>query len=102
MAKALTKEDLVYILQSIFKISAQENNAFQMLNDGLYAEGHHVDLQAHEDDSDKHIDACIREILTKFSVSSEGLLLYGDKVITTSVSKKEGNSIGIEEDGLYG
>ena len=31
MAKALTREDLLYILQSIFRISKESENAFSVL-----------------------------------------------------------------------
>lgn len=101
MAKALTREDLLYILQSIFRLSDQENNAFQMLNDGLYVEDYHTDLQAHVDNSDVHVDANLKQILTGFSISEAGLLLHDGTPVTMAVSKKEGNSISIEIDGLY-
>ena len=101
MAKALTREDLLYILQSIFRLSEQENNAFQMLNDGLYVEDYHVDLQAHVDDENVHVDADIKNILTGFSISEAGLLLHNGTPVTMAVSKKEGNSISVEIDGLY-
>lgn len=101
MAKALTREDLLYILQSLFRISEQQNNAFQMLNDGLYVEDYHADLQSHSDNDDVHIDAAIKEILAGFSISEAGLLMHNSNPVTMAVSQKEGNSILIELDGLY-
>ena len=54
--KALTKEDLMYILQSIFHLSDEPNNAFKMLNDGLYVQDYHNDLQNSNDNLQNHID----------------------------------------------
>ena len=45
MAKALTKEDLIYILNSIFRLSSEPNNSFKMLDDGLFVEDYHQDLK---------------------------------------------------------
>ena len=45
MAKALTKEDLIYILGSIFRLSSEPNNSFKMLDDGLFVEDYHQDLK---------------------------------------------------------
>lgn len=101
MSKALTREDLLYILQSLFRISGQEDNAFSMLEDGLYVEDHHVDLQAHADNQNVHVDAITKEVLAGFSLSEAGLLLYNGSPVTMAVSRKDGNSIAIELDGLY-
>ena len=101
MAKALTKEDLLYILQSIFKISEQENNAFTMLKDGLYTKDYKIDLSTHTDNTDIHIDSDTKQILNNFSISESGLLLYNNAPVTMAISNKEGNGVSIEIDGLY-
>lgn len=97
LAKALTREDLLYILQSIFKISEQESNAFQMLTDGLYVE----DYQVHAIDTNLHINETLKQILDRFRVSEAGILLYDETPINIAISSKEGNGITVEEDGLY-
>ena len=95
MAKALTREDLLYILQSIFKLSEQEDNAFKILEDGLYVKDYNNDLQLHA------IDPEIKEIIAGFTVNENGLLLYNGNMVSTIISKKEGNSVTFELDGLY-
>lgn len=97
MQKALTKEDLLYILNSIFRISREPDNAFQMLSDGLYVEHYSV----HAKDTDVHVDAAIKEILTKFTLDGNGNILYDNKPLSVVISSKEGNAITIESDGLY-
>lgn len=101
MAKALTREDLLYILQSIFRLSEQENNAFQMLTDGLFVEDYHADLQAHMDDANVHVNETLKQILDDLSLTETGTLMYKDMPISLAISQKEGNSIAIELDGLY-
>lgn len=101
MAKALTREDLLYILQSIFRLSEQENNAFQMLTDGLYVEDYHADFQTHLDDNISHVDVDLKAILDELHLTEGGILMYKDMPISLAVSKKEGNGISIELDGLY-
>lgn len=101
MAKALTREDLLYILQSIFRLSEQENNAFQMLNDGLYVKDYHTDLQKHIDNENVHIDETIKKILVDFSVAETETLLYKGNPVSLAISQKENNSITFETDGLY-
>ncbi len=101
MGKALTGEDLLYILQSIFRLSQQEDNAFQMLDDGLYAKDYHQDLNEHVEDKTAHINKQIKEILDGFSVSESGILLHNNIPVQMISSKKEGNSITVEPDGMY-
>ena len=65
-SKALTKEDLIYILDSIFRLSSQPNNAFKMLEDGLFVNDYQNDLQEHTGDNDIHVDADLKNnILSK-------------------------------------
>ena len=97
MQKALTKEDLLYILNSIFQISREPNNAFQMLEDGLYVEHYAI----HAEDSNVHVDAAIKDILSKFSLDDGGNLTYNGKPVNVAISAAEGNAIEIKTDGLY-
>lgn len=99
--KALTREDLMYILQSIFRISEQENNSFQMLSDGLYVEDYNIALDEHKNDTNVHINETIRQILDNFSVTENGILLYNNTPVNIEISSKTNNGITIEEDGLY-
>lgn len=70
MSKALTKEDLLYILQGIFRLSTQPDNAFQMLDDGLYVKDYQNDFDNHADDTGLHITQDIRDILDLFSIDA--------------------------------
>lgn len=97
MAKALTREDLLYILQSAFRISGKENNAFKMIEDGLYVE----DYMVHANNKNFHIDETLKQILDNFSVSENGFLLYNDSPISMAISSKERNGIKLELDGIY-
>ena len=70
MAKALTKEDLIYILNSIFRLSSEPNNSFKMLDDGIFVEDYHQDLKNHTDNTDIHIDTDLKNnILDKLGVN---------------------------------
>lgn len=95
--KILTREDLLYILNSIFALSREPNNAFQMLEDGLYVE----DYKLHSEDADQHIDADIKAILTKLSVTESGILNYDNKTVGIVISADEGNAVEVKPDGIY-
>lgn len=99
--KALTKEDLMYILQSIFSISQQENNAFSMIEDGLYVEDYHNDLSDHENNAYIHVTQSIIEILNLMTVDEYGNLFYNAMPVNISISAAEKNAIQSYGDGLY-
>ena len=106
--KALTKEDLMYILQSIFHLSDEPNNAFKMLNDGLYVQDYHDDLQNsndnlqnHIDDTNVHISNIAKSILDKFSVDSNGNLYFDNKSLGMQISNENKNAIQYKIDGYY-
>jgi hypothetical protein len=99
--KALTREDLLYILQSIFKLSKQLDNAFQMLEDGLYVKDYTQDLQKHTDDTNIHINADIRSILDRFAVDSNNNITYDGKYLNIVLSEENDNAIKNNNDGLY-
>lgn len=106
--KALTKEDLMYILQSIFHLSDEPNNAFKMLNDGLYVQDYHDDLQNsndnlqnHIDNTNVHISNIAKSILDKFSVDSNGNLYFDNKSLGMQISNENKNAIQYKTDGYY-
>ena len=101
MLKALTKEDLLYILQEIFRLSTQPDNAFQMLEDGLYVKEYKTDLKQHSNDTSLHINQDIRNILDLFSLDTNRNLLYDRKPVNIAISGESNNAIKIKSDGLY-
>lgn len=101
MSKALTKEDLVYILQGIFRLSTQPDNAFQMLDDGLYVKDYQNDFDNHTDDTGLHITQDIRDILDLFSIDANDNLLYDGKPVNVAISGEANNAIKVKPDGIY-
>ena len=101
MSKALTKEDLLYILQGIFRLSTQPDNAFQMLDDGLYVKDYQNDFDNHTDDTGLHITQDIRDILDLFSIDANDNLLYDGKPVNISISGEANNAIKVKSDGIY-
>ena len=101
MSKALTKEDLLYILQGIFRLSTQPDNAFQMLDDGLYVKDYQNDFNNHTGDTGLHITQDIRDILDLFSIDANNNLLYDGKPVNISISGEANNAIKVKSDGIY-
>lgn len=101
MSKALTKEDLVYILQGIFRLSTQPDNAFQMLDDGLYVKDYQDDFDSHANDTGLHITQDIRDILDLFSIDANDNLLYDGKPVNVAISGEANNAIKVKSDGIY-
>lgn len=101
MSKVLTKEDLVYILQGIFRLSTQPDNAFQMLDDGLYVKDYQNDFDNHTDDTGLHITQDIRDILDLFSIDANDNLLYDGKPVNVAISGEANNAIKVKPDGIY-
>ena len=102
MAKALTKEDLIYILGSIFRLSSEPNNSFKMLDDGLFVEDYHQNLKTHTDDTNVHVDADLKNnILAKLGVNDQGELTFDSKQLLLNISNDSTNAIIIKDDGIY-
>lgn len=101
MAKALTKEDLLYILQGIFRLSQEPDNAFNMLDDGLYVKDYSYDLSVHENNDDVHVNKYIRDILDLFTINEYGNLLYNGELVNISLSNESKNALTLKLDGLY-
>lgn len=97
--KALTKEDLIYILQGLFKLADEPSNAIKKTEGGLYVQDYHDDFKTHQDDSSAHITKNIRKILDKLSVDENDELLYDNRPITTIISDKPDNALNIDEKG---
>lgn len=101
MEKALTREDLILILEAVFKLSAYSNNAFQMKEDGLYVEDFHHDLEEHTKNDSIHIDEAVRNMIKGFTVSEDGILLYNNVPVVASASNEENNGVTMKPDGLF-
>lgn len=101
MEKALTKEDLILIMEAIFKLSAYSNNAFQMKEDGLFVENFRPSLEEHTNNESIHIDEAIRDMIKGFTVSEDGILLYNEVPVVASASEEENNGIIMKPDGIY-
>lgn len=99
--KALTREDLLRILEEIFRLSRQEDNAFAMLPDGLYVKNLEPTLQEHTDDIDIHVSKDQKVFIDKFSLGEDGTLLYDGVEVLLKISGFEGNGLVLKEDGLY-
>lgn len=79
--KALTREDLLYILQGVFHLSDEQNNAFQLLDDGLFVQDYKPDLKKHAEDNDLHVDAALKKMLSGFSLNEDGKLTYNGEIV---------------------
>ena len=102
MAKALTKEDLIYILNSIFRLSSEPNNSFKMLDDGLFVEDYHQDFETHINDTNIHVDSDLKNnILVKLGVNDQGELTFDSKQLLLNISNESTNAIVIKDDGIY-
>lgn len=99
--KALTKEDLIYILQAVLAISQLSTNALHREDDGLYVEDYHTDLQAHVDDNSVHVTQSILDVLARIQIDDNGELTYDGKQLMTYISKAEHNALVAKDDGLY-
>lgn len=98
MGKALTREDLLYILNSVFTLSRVENNAFILQEDGLYVEDYHL----HSDIETLHVPTpTVHEIISNLSTNELGQLLYNGNPASMAVSEDEDNSLEIRADGMY-
>lgn len=94
--KAITREDLIYILQGVFKASSEPDNGFQQLDDGFYVK----DYKNHVEDTTIHIDEEMRGILSKITVNSEGIIMY-DGQFAARISGEANNGLEMKPNGLY-
>lgn len=101
--KALTKEDLIYILQSLFKIADEADNVLQRTENGFYVKDEFTiiqqELTEHKDKNDIHVTSDIRQIVDKLSVDENDELLYDNRPITTIISQQQDNALTLDENG---
>jgi hypothetical protein len=96
----LRKEDLIDILEALFKFSQAPNNAFTRKEDGLFVLDFYQAFKDHIDDSSIHATNQETGILKNFSLVDD-ILCYKGEPIVIRASKKEGNAIVIKDDGIY-
>lgn len=96
----LRKEDLIDILEALFKFSQAPNNAFTRKEDGLFVLDFYQAFKDHIDDSSIHATNQETGILKNFSLVDD-ILCYKGEPIVVRASKKEGNAIVIKDDGIY-
>lgn len=99
MAKSLTREDLIYILNEALKYSQAENNALELKPDGMYVESHHV----HSDQTSLHLPDGKREIIALLTIDENGRLMYDGKPSTIILSDEADNALelNVEDGSLY-
>ena len=96
----LRKEDLIDILEALFKFSQAPNNAFTRKEDGLFVLDFYQAFKDHIDDSSIHATNQETGILKNFSLVDD-ILCYKGEPIVIRASKEEGNAIVIKDDGIY-
>lgn len=97
----LRKEDLIQILEALFKFSQETNNAIVRKDDGLYVLDFHQDFENHINNQDIHPTKEQTAVLKKFSLDNQNRLCYDNNPIVVAVSNAEGNSIILKSDGIY-
>ena len=96
----LRKEELIYILENLFKFSKQENNAFERKEDGLYVKDLESTLTEHIENDNIHPTKQQTDILKNFSLINDILCYKGNK-IASSLSAQEDNELELKADGFY-
>lgn len=96
----LRKEDLIDILETLFKFSQSPNNAFTRKEDGLFVLDFYQAFQDHINNNSIHATNQETGILKNFSLVDD-ILCYKGEPIVIRASKKEGNAIVIKDDGIY-
>ncbi len=127
--KALTKEDLIYVLQGIFRISNALDNAFQKNDDGWYVKNYEGDLNTvktdlealitalqndyqqlstdfttHTTDDTRHIDDSLSAITSHLTLDENGVISFKEHSLATMdklISQEENNAIERKTDGIY-
>lgn len=99
MPKGLTRNDLLYILNEIFKISTANNNALSFSEQGLFVESYKV----HSENGDLHVPSKeVHDIIAGFSLDANDNLVYNGDPASIRISDDEDNAIELDADGaLY-
>lgn len=101
MGKALTKEDLIYILQAVFTISQLPTNALHREDGSLYVKDYSADLAAHTENNSIHVTQQILDILAHIDIDDKDELTYDGKQLMTYISKAADNALVQKDDGFY-
>lgn len=96
----LRKEDLIDILEALFKFSQEPNNAFQRKEDGLFVFDFYEAFRAHIQDNSVHATSQETDILRNFSLVDDVLCYKGEPIII-KLSQETGNAIQVRPDGIY-
>ena len=96
----LRREDLIEILEALFKFSQDPNNALLRKEDGLYSFDFYQEFLTHINDNSVHPTTQETNILHNFSLVDD-ILCYKGEPIIIKVSDGENNAIQIKPDGLY-
>lgn len=96
----LRREDLITILEELFKFSQTLNNALVRKDDGLYVLDFHKNFEEHANNTDIHPTKEQTSILKDFSIV-EGELYYKGSIVSINVSNEEGNAIETHNGGIY-
>ncbi len=96
----LRKEDLIDILEALFKFSQEPNNAFVRKEDGLFVLDFYQAFQNHITDNGVHATSQETEILRNFTIVDD-VLCYKGEPIMLKLSQEAGNAIVVKPDGIY-
>jgi hypothetical protein len=96
----LRKEDLIDILEALFKFSQEPNNAFVRKEDGLFVLDFYQAFQNHVSDTSVHATNQETDILRNFTIVDDVLCYKGEPIIIKP-SQEEGNAIVVKPDGIY-
>ena len=96
----LRKEELINILEALFRFSQEPNNAFIRKQDGLFVLDFHQAFLDHVSDSDVHATSEETAILHDFSIVND-VLHYKGQPIIINASQEEGNAVEVKPDGLF-
>lgn len=96
----LRKEDLIDILEALFKFSQEPNNAFVRKEDGLFVLDFYQAFQSHVSDTSVHATNQETDILRNFTLVDDVLCYKGEPIIIKP-SQEEGNAIVVKPDGIY-
>ena len=96
----LRREDLIVILEALFKFSQESNNAIIRKQDGLYVRDFYDLFTSHVNNSAIHPTQQETSILHNFSIVDD-ILCYKNEPIIIKISNQQGNAIQVKEDGLY-
>ena len=96
----LFREELITILEALFRLSKLPNNAFEIKDDGLYVKDLEDTLTGHIENDNIHPTKQQTDILKNFSLIDDILCSKGN-IIASSLSAQEDNELELKPDGFY-